>query len=95
MPSFVDNCRSKLPTCSNKTLSLIIQDNQDLLRTAPGLTSLACHYIPTSGSSIRVPPRQIPAHYRNDVEIQIKDMLVEGIIEDSTRSRSICEKEIR
>ena len=49
IPSFVDNRRSELPNCSNKTLSLIIQDNQDLFRTALGLTSLACHYIPTSG----------------------------------------------
>ena len=48
IPSFVDNRRSELPTCSNKTLSLIIQDNQDLFRTALGLTSLACHCIPTS-----------------------------------------------
>ena len=47
IPSFVDNRRSELPTCSNKTLSLIIQDNQDLFRTALGLTSLACHCIPT------------------------------------------------
>ena len=84
--SFVDNRRSELPTCSNKTLSLIIQDKKNLFRTAPGLTSLACHYIPTSGSSIRVPPRRISAHYLNEVEIQIKDMLVQGIIEASTSS---------
>ena len=86
IPFFVDNCRSELPTCSDKTLSLIIQDNQDLFITVPGLTSLACHYIPTSGSSIRVPPRWIPAHYRNEVEIQIKDMLAQGIIEESASS---------
>ena len=78
IPSFVDNCCSELPTCSNKTLSLIIQDKQDLFRTAPALTSLACHNIPMSGSSIRVPPRRVSAHYRNEVEIQIKDMLVQG-----------------
>ena len=86
IPSFVDNHPSELPTCSNKTFSLIIQDKKDLFRTAPGLTSLACHYIPTSGSSIRVPPGRISAHYRNEVEIQIKDMLVQGIIEESTSS---------
>ena len=72
IPSFVDKCRSELPTCSNKTLSLIIQDSQDLFRTEPGLTSLVCHYIPTSGFSIRVPPRRIPAYYRNEIEFKSK-----------------------
>ena len=41
IPSFVDNCHSELPTSSNKTLSPIIQEKQDLFRTALGLTSLA------------------------------------------------------
>ena len=86
IPSFVGNCRSELPTCSNKTLSLIMQDNQDLFRTVPGLTSLTCHYIPTSRSSIKVSLRQILAHYRNEVKIQIKAMLAQGIIEESTSS---------
>ena len=84
IPSFVDNCRSELPTCSNNTLSLIIEDNLDLFRTVPGLTSLASHYIPSSGSLLQVISRRIPAHYPNTVEIQIKDMLAQGIIEEST-----------
>ena len=49
--SFVDNCHYDIPTCSTNT-SLIIQDIRDLSEQL-GLTSLTCHYIPTSVSSIR------------------------------------------
>ena len=41
IPSFVNNFHSELPTSSNKTLSLIIQEKQDHFRTALGLTPLA------------------------------------------------------
>ena len=58
--------------------------NTDLFRTTPGITQAALHYIPTNGTPVRVPPRRIPAHYRDEVERQIKSMLEQGIIEQSS-----------
>ena len=46
--------------------------------------TLAQHYIPTSGSPTRVPPWRIPAHYVEEVEQQIEEMLAQGIIEESS-----------
>ena len=53
-------------------------------QTKPGVTQAAYHYIPTTGNPIRVPPRCIPAHYREEVEQQIVVMLDKGIIEESS-----------
>ena len=44
---------------------------------------MAYHHIPTQGSPVHVPPRRIPAHYRETVEKQIHHMLEQGIIEES------------
>ena len=48
------------------------------------MTSEAQHYIPTTGNPVRVPPRRIPAHYRDKVEQQIQEMLDLGVIEESS-----------
>ena len=48
------------------------------------MTSEAQHYIPTTGNPVRVPPRRIPAHYRDEVEQQMQEMLDLGIIEESS-----------
>ena len=51
------------------------------LQTVAGKTESTCHYIPTTGSRIKVSPRLIPAHYCTEVECQISQMLAKEIIE--------------
>ena len=63
------------PQCPNNGLKEIVGDYRSLFRTTPGATEIACHYIPTTGTPVRVPPRRIPAHYRQEVEKQIDKML--------------------
>ena len=60
------------------------KDYKELFRTRPGQTNLAKHFIPTTDSPVKVPPRRIPAHYRAEVEKQLQDMLEMGIIEESS-----------
>jgi hypothetical protein len=64
----------------------IIEDRAvyySLFTTVPGGTEVACNYIMT-GTPVRVPPRRIPAHYRQEIEKQINTMLEQGIIEESS-----------
>ena len=49
-----------------------------------GSVSNHYHYISTTGPPVRVPPRRIPVHYRNEIEQQIRSMLEQGIIEESS-----------
>ena len=48
------------------------------------VTQAACHFIPTTGNPVRVPPWRVPAHYRQEVERQIAAMLKQGIIRESS-----------
>ena len=61
----------------------VVNQYKHLFRSLPGSTTIAYHHIPTHGSPVRVPPRRIPAHYRDTVEKQIQQMLEQGIIEES------------
>ena len=63
-----------------------IRQARDLFAKIPGLTKLACHQIDTLGPSARVPPRRIPAHFQQEVQEQINDMLKKGIIVESSSS---------
>jgi hypothetical protein len=62
----------------------VIHIYRSLFRTVPGGTEGACHYITSTGTPVRVPPRRIPAHYRQEIEKQINTMLEQGIIEESS-----------
>ena len=74
----------ELPNCHNTLLSTVVDKYKDLFCTTPGHTSVSSHHIPTKGSPIRVPPRRVPAHYRNEVERQIGQMLTQRIISESS-----------
>ena len=73
----------ELPNCSNTLLSTVVDKFKDLFCTTPG-PSVSSHHIPTKGSPIRVPPRRVPAHYHNEVERQINQILTQGIISESS-----------
>ncbi len=84
IPQFGGPPRFELPECPRSSLTPIVDVYKDLFRMQPGVTSAALHYIPTTGSPVRVPPRRIPAHYREEVERQLQEMLSLGIIEESS-----------
>ena len=73
-----------VPTYTN-TLSLaVLERHKNLFSTTPGQTELAEHFIPTTGTPVKVPPRRIPAKYRVEIEEQIQAMPKEEIIEESS-----------
>ena len=41
---------------------------KNLFITKPGTTTVTSHHITTTGPPVRVPPRRIPAHFRDEVE---------------------------
>ena len=86
VPLFVDSVCNEydVPSCAIPTLSSLIEQYKSLFRTSPGSTTLAEHFIPTTGTPVKVPPRRIPANYRQEVEKQIQTMLKDGIIEESS-----------
>ena len=73
-----------MPVCDDLVFSSVLNDYHELFRNSPGQTSMAEHFIPTTGTPVKVPPRRIPANYRAEVEQQLNTMLSEGIIEESS-----------
>ena len=76
--------RREYPHKTAPGFEVVVEEFKDLFRMSPRVTFKAQHYIPTTGNPVRVPPRQIPAHYRDEVEQQIQEMLDLGIIEESS-----------
>ena len=64
-----------MPVCAIPTFLTILNDYKSLFRTSPGRTTVAEHFIPITGTPVKVPPRRIPANYRAEVESQIQFML--------------------
>ena len=84
IPLFGQAIAYDMPPCPHEQLASVMQDYKELFRTRPGQTNWAKHFIPTTDSPVKVPPRRIPAHYRAEVEKQLQDMLEMGIIEESS-----------
>ena len=77
-----NNC--ELPENCGGDFRQLVEEHKALFGIIPGKTTLDCHYIPTRGPPIRVPPRRIPGHYRQEVVRQIETMLAQGVIKESS-----------
>ena len=84
VPNYRKPAEIELPECPALALQAVVEEYQGLFRTIPGVTEAACHYIKTTGNPVRVPPRRVPVHYRQEVERLILTMLEQGIIEESS-----------
>ena len=83
VPKFDRPIQTEFPQCANPTFDCVMQEYRELFRTSPGKTKAAHHYISISGAPKRVPPRRIPAHFKDEVTRQLQVMLEQGIIEES------------
>lgn len=84
IPQYGNPVKFDVPCCDDVEIDMLLMEYKDLFRSIPGVTKLAYHHIPTAGNPVRVPPRRVPAHYKEEVEHQIQQMLQEGIIEESS-----------
>ena len=84
IPWFSDPDVYDVPKCEQSGLSQVVNEFTDLFGTKPQMSTMECHCIPTSGCPKKVPPRCIPVHYREEVQQRLKDMLDQGIIEESS-----------
>ena len=84
IPRFSGPDQYDIPECERPNLAQVVNEFPELFTTKPGKTTAEYHYIPTTGCPVKVPPRRIPAHYREGVEQQIQDMLNQGIIQESS-----------
>ncbi|KAL5479377.1 hypothetical protein EMCRGX_G022895 [Ephydatia muelleri] len=84
IPAFGDHTGIEAPAYVRPCFNSVVKEFSDLLSTHPGVTKAAIHHINTVGPPARVPPRRIPAHFLEEVEHQIRNMLQKGIIEESS-----------
>ena len=83
IPVFSDACSVEFPECKMSSLQPVVYEFQQIFKTTPGKTNASYHYISTTGPPVRVPPRRIPIHYREEILDQLQSMLDQGIIKQS------------
>ena len=85
IPDFQSITTLKMPECTSILNSILEQYKQFFIRKA-GKAEGTYHHIPTFDSPVKISPRCIPAHYKEEVESQIQSMLANHIIEESSSS---------
>ncbi|KHJ41621.1 zinc knuckle [Trichuris suis] len=84
VPDYSAKYTLDLPQCSSYYAD-ILKQFKELFSAKPGATTMAYHVIPTGKNPpVRVPPRRLPAHFRQEVEKQLEVMLENGIIQLSS-----------
>ena len=84
IPIYSKQQQFEIPDNCSDNFASVVKDNQDLFVTTPGITTEAYHSIVTVEAPVKIPPRHMPAFYKEEVEQQLKDMLERGIIEESS-----------
>ena len=77
IPVFSDEHSLEFPVYKISDLQPVVYEFQQIFKTTPGKTDASYHCISTIGSPVRVPPRGIPIHYREECEMfdQLQSML--------------------
>ena len=84
VPRFGEEPSHDIPSCPTE-LQTVVDEYKQLFSTVPGFTEVAHHTIPTANNPpVRVPPRRIPAQYREEIERQLQEMLDRNIIRVSS-----------
>ena len=86
IPIFNEFADAEFPGFVKPCFEETVRQARDRFVNTPGLTKLACHQIDSVESPARVPPRRIPAHFQQEVQEQMNDMLKKGIIVESSSS---------
>ena len=84
IPNFGTSKAYELPENCGDEFRQLIEEHKDLFCITPVKTTRDCHYILTKGPPIRVPPRHIPGHYREEVARQVEQILSQSIIKESS-----------
>ena len=84
IPTFGESSHYAMPSCTRARFSTVLDKYRELICDVPGQTNMAEHFIPTTGSPIRIPPCRILANYQVEVEEQLQQMLATGIIAESS-----------
>ena len=71
IPVFSEAPAMELSECKMGNLQAVVHEFQQLFKTTLGKTDASYHYIPTTSTPVRVPPRCIPIHYRDKVLKQL------------------------
>ena len=72
IPTFDESSHYDMPSGTRARFSSVLNEYRELFCDVPGQTNMAEHFIPTTGSPIKIPPRRIPANYRVEVEEQLQ-----------------------
>ena len=57
------------------TVIPLLSPYKHVFRACPGNRTVTEHFIPTTGTPVKVPPQRIPANYCSEIENQIQTML--------------------
>ena len=82
VPAYHKHVSIELPECAESHLYQVVEEYKDLFCTRLSVIQATCHFIPTTGNPVKVPPRWVPTHYQEEVNHQIQTMLEHDITEE-------------
>ena len=68
IPVFSKTPIFELPQCSNGKFKRVIEKYKNLFRTSPGFTQECQHNIIVTDTPVKIPPRRIPVHFKEEVQ---------------------------
>ena len=83
VPHYGEKVDCEFPRDVKACFMATVRKFKNLFITKPGTTTVTSHHITTTGPPVHVPPRRIPAHFRDEVELQIRQLLHNGSIVES------------